>query len=70
MGLTYDVTAVTHDGQHVPLIARASYTEAHATARTRSMDKQWSQVQIRLPATGELAAVYVGGADCPYLAQR
>jgi hypothetical protein len=67
---TYDVTAVSHDGQHVPLTAGTTYSMAHEIARPRSMDEAWAMVQVRLSATGEIVAVYVGGTDAPYLAQR
>lgn len=70
MNPTYDVTAVGHDGQHVPLTSGANYSTAIEIARPRSMDAAWAMVQVRLAATGELVAVYVGGNDAPYLAQR
>jgi hypothetical protein len=70
MSPAYDVLAVSHDGQHVPLTAGASYSAAIEIARPRSMDEAWAMVQVRVSETGELIAVYVGGNDAPYLAQR
>jgi hypothetical protein len=71
-GVTYDVTAVSHDGQHVPLTAGTSYSTAIEIARPCSMDGTWAMVQVRDSNTREVVAVYVGGSEAPYLtsAQR
>jgi hypothetical protein len=60
---TYDVTAVSHDGQRVPLTASTSYSMAHEIARPRSMDESWRSVEIRESDTGDVIAVYIAGRD-------
>lgn len=62
MSPAYDVTAVSHDGQRVPLTC-TNYSMAHEIARPRSMDETWSAVEIREPGTGNVIATYVNGAD-------
>ena len=61
--ITYDVTAVSHDGQRVPLTAGTDYSTAHDIARPRSMDEAWAAVQVKVASTGEVIATYVDGAD-------
>jgi hypothetical protein len=63
MNPTYDVTAVSHDDQRVPLTASTSYSTAHAIARPRSMDEAWGAVEIREADTGSVIATYIDGAD-------
>jgi hypothetical protein len=61
MTFTYDVTAVSHDGQRVPLAALASYSTAHAIAQNRSRDDAWATVEMREAETGSIVAVYADG---------
>jgi hypothetical protein len=61
--ITYDVTAVSHDDQYVPLAAGTDYPTAHEIARPRSMDEAWARVQIRVAETREIIATYIDGAD-------
>ena len=65
MSTTYDVVAVAHDGQHVPLTAGTNYSMAQGIARPRSMDEHWNRVQVRVAATGEVIAVYADGSEIP-----
>jgi hypothetical protein len=58
---TYDVTAISGDGQHVPLTAGTGYSMAHDIARPRSTDGTWAKVEIRVAETGELIAAYAAG---------
>jgi hypothetical protein len=61
--ITYDVTAISHDGQYVPLAAGTNYSAAHEIARPRSMDEQWREVVVKVAATGEVVATFANGED-------
>lgn len=63
MTTTYDVTAVSHDGQYVPLIASADYSAAHEVACPRSADEEWARVEIREAQTRRVIFTYVDGAE-------
>lgn len=65
MDFTYDVTAVSHDGQRVPLAGGTSYSMAHDIARRRSADAAWSAVEIREAETGRICGTYAGGRPVP-----
>jgi hypothetical protein len=58
---TYDVTAVSCDGQYVPLAGNTNFSTAHEIARPRSMDEAWSKVEIRESDTRSVIATYVDG---------
>jgi hypothetical protein len=58
---TYDVTAVSEDGQYVPLAADAGISAAYEIAQARSQDAHWSEVQVKDSGTGELIAAYRAG---------
>ena len=59
--VTYDVTAVSNDGQRVPLIAGAVIYSATAIAQNRSRDAAWSAVEVREAGTGQVVATYADG---------
>jgi hypothetical protein len=59
--MTYDVTAVSHDGHHIALTAGTTYSTAHDIARPRSADTAWKSVQVREAGTGKVIATYAGG---------
>jgi hypothetical protein len=61
MTFTYDVTAVRHDGQRVPLATTVIYA-ANDIARNRSRDAAWSAVEVRETETGQIVAAYADGA--------
>jgi hypothetical protein len=58
---TYDVTAVSPDGQHVPLTAGSDISAASEIARARSRDAHWAEMQVRETSTGDLTARYRDG---------
>ena len=61
MTFTYDVTAVSHDGNRVPLTAGTNYSMAHAIARPRSADAAWFAVEILEADTGRICGTYSDG---------
>jgi hypothetical protein len=67
MNIIYDVTAISHDDERVPLTAGTTYTSASEIARPRSRDAHWSAVEIRYSDTGALVEFYVNGVELFHL---
>jgi hypothetical protein len=58
---TYDVIAISHGGDQVPLTAGSNITSASEIARARSGDKNWAAMQVRESGTAEITATYIYG---------
>jgi hypothetical protein len=59
--VTFDVTAVSPDGQYVPLTAGTVIWTACEIAKARSRDAAWAAVQVRESRTGRIVATEVNG---------
>jgi hypothetical protein len=62
---TYDITAVSHEREHVPLVAGTTIYAANDIARARSGDDQWSAVLVKIARTGQITDTYVNGKRQP-----
>jgi hypothetical protein len=61
MTFTYDVTAISPDGERVPLTALTPHASATAIAKARSRDAHWNTVEVRESNTGNLVFTYADG---------
>lgn len=57
------MTAVSHDGQYIPLAAGANYSDAQQVARSHSMNEAWREVQVKVSDTREIVATFANGED-------